>query len=134
MTLTETRRFEMHLGLKHRLGDDVADSLMEHLPPVSWADVARRTDVEHLRSYMDARFDAVDARFDAVDARFDAVDARFDAVDARFDAVDARFDSIEARLGSTDSRIGGVVAGLWALGAICVTCFAGIFTILVTEL
>ena len=127
MTLTETRRFEMHLGLKHRLGDDVADSLMEHLPPVSWADVARRTDVEHLRSYMDARFDAVDARFDAVDARFDAVDARFDA-------VDARFDSIEARLGSTDSRIGGVVAGLWALGAICVTCFAGIFTILVTEL
>jgi hypothetical protein len=127
MTLTETRRFEMHLGLKHRLGDDVADSLMEHLPPVSWADVARRTDVEHLRSYMDARFDAVDARFDAVDARFDAVDARFDA-------VDVRFDSIEARLGSTDSRIGGVVAGLWALGAICVTCFAGIFTILVTEL
>ncbi len=120
MTLTETRRFEMHLGLKHRLGDDVADSLMEHLPPVSWADVARRTDVEHLRSYMDARFDAVDARFDAVDARFDA--------------VDVRFDSIEARLGSTDSRIGGVVAGLWALGAICVTCFAGIFTILVTEL
>jgi hypothetical protein len=85
MTLTETKRFEMHRGLKQRLGDDVADSLMEHLPPVGWADVARRSDLELLRSNIDSRFS-------------------------------------------------GIVAGLWALGAICVACFAGIFTVLITEL
>ena len=28
----------MHLGLRNTLGDDVAGTLMEHLPPSGWAD------------------------------------------------------------------------------------------------
>jgi hypothetical protein len=43
--------------------------------------------IHSLRSYMDARFDAVDARFDAVDTRFDAVDARLDHLDRDVQAV-----------------------------------------------
>ncbi len=45
MTITEAQRFEMHLGLRKVMGDDVANTLMEHLPPSGWADVARKHDI-----------------------------------------------------------------------------------------
>lgn len=46
MAITEAQRFEMHLELKKTLGDDVANILMEHLPPAGWGDVARRQDLD----------------------------------------------------------------------------------------
>lgn len=45
MATTEHERLEMHLGLRKVLGDDVANTLMEHLPPSGWGDVARKYDV-----------------------------------------------------------------------------------------
>jgi len=30
---------------------------MEHLPPVGWADVATKTDLDHLQTVIEARFD-----------------------------------------------------------------------------
>ncbi|MFM7095452.1 MAG: hypothetical protein ACKOYL_13005 [Actinomycetota bacterium] len=53
MTISETRRFEMHLGLRNTLGDDVANSLMEHLPPSGWSDVARTSDIDRIEARMD---------------------------------------------------------------------------------
>jgi hypothetical protein len=47
----------------------VADSLMEHLPPSGWADVARQSEVN-------LRFEMVDRRFEEIDRRFDAIEAR----------------------------------------------------------
>jgi hypothetical protein len=44
--MSEAQRFEMHLELKRILGDDVADNLMDYLPPTSWSDVARKRDVD----------------------------------------------------------------------------------------
>ena len=38
----------MRRELKKALGDDVADTMMEHLPPTGWADVARKDDIERL--------------------------------------------------------------------------------------
>ena len=48
MTITEAQRFEMHLGLRESLGDDVANTLMEHLPPSGWSDVARTKDIDQV--------------------------------------------------------------------------------------
>jgi hypothetical protein len=48
MPVTEKQRFEMHSNLKVKLGDDVAHTLMEYLPPVGWADIARKSDVDRL--------------------------------------------------------------------------------------
>ena len=53
MTITEARRFEMHLELKKKLGDDVADTLMEHLPPSGWEDVVRVRDLTPLKMQID---------------------------------------------------------------------------------
>ena len=67
--MTEARRTEMHIGLRESLGPRVADSLMEHLPPSGWADVARQSEVNF-------RFEMVDRRFEEIDRRFDAIEAR----------------------------------------------------------
>ncbi|MEY3641176.1 MAG: hypothetical protein RLZZ199_981 [Actinomycetota bacterium] len=57
MTISEAQRFEMHLGLRNLLGDEVANSLMEHLPPSGWSDVARTGDIDRI----DARIDRLEA-------------------------------------------------------------------------
>ena len=36
------------------LSEEAADTLMELLPPVGWADVATKTDLQHLRDEMQA--------------------------------------------------------------------------------
>lgn len=56
MTNTESKRFQMHRALREELGEAVADTLMEHLPPSGWGDLARRADIEVLRAEMSRGF------------------------------------------------------------------------------
>jgi hypothetical protein len=46
MAIDETRRYELHEAARRTLGDAPGDTLMEMLPPVGWADVATKTDLE----------------------------------------------------------------------------------------
>lgn len=46
MTISEESRHEMYVRLEDVLGRAPASTLMEHLPPVGWADVATRRDLE----------------------------------------------------------------------------------------
>lgn len=52
------------------LGDDHGNALMEHLPPVGWADVATKHDLAALAETMDARFETIDARFETMEHKF----------------------------------------------------------------
>ncbi len=47
MTISDRSRHELHHRLDAVLGADEAATLMEHLPPVGWADVATKRDLEH---------------------------------------------------------------------------------------
>jgi hypothetical protein len=49
MAVDEGRRHQLFRRLEEVLGQDEAGTLMDHLPPVGWADVARRSDIESLR-------------------------------------------------------------------------------------
>jgi hypothetical protein len=60
--MTESKRLQLHLTLKKVLGDDMAETLMDHLPPTGWASVARRDDVERLERQLDRQFAAVERR------------------------------------------------------------------------
>ena len=46
MAISEEARHELYLALERRIGHAQATTLMEHLPPVGWADVATRRDLE----------------------------------------------------------------------------------------
>lgn len=56
--IDERTRHEMYLGLEEKLGAAVADALMQHLPPIGWADVATKHDLVQLEDRLDLRFDA----------------------------------------------------------------------------
>jgi hypothetical protein len=47
--VSDRDRHELYVALLDRLGQGPADTMMEMLPPVGWADVARASDLEALR-------------------------------------------------------------------------------------
>ena len=47
MTIDERQRHQLHEAARRTLGDDEAVTLMEMLPPVGWADVATKRDLDH---------------------------------------------------------------------------------------
>jgi hypothetical protein len=127
MAITEETRHRLFQRLEQVLGADEATTLMEHLPPIGWADVATkrdldalgaatRQDVEALRAEMGHRFDSfgteMNLRFDSfgteMDHRFANVDQRFENVDRRFgtleSSMDLRFDAFEHRFQATLHR------------------------------
>ncbi len=48
MTIDERSRHQLFARLQELLGSDEATTLMEHLPPLGWADVATKRDLDHL--------------------------------------------------------------------------------------
>ena len=50
MSITEASRFQLRTAIGKILDEEAADTLMELLPPVGWADVATKTDLQHLRN------------------------------------------------------------------------------------
>ena len=81
MTISETARLDMLSGLRTHVGEAVANTLMEHLPPGGWYDVARTGDIDHIET----RLDRLEIRFDKLEARLDRLEIRFDKLEARID-------------------------------------------------
>src|SRR5262245_25076090 len=57
MAVDERRRLQLADAAKRALGDDAGITLMEMLPPVGWADVATKQDLELLGHRLEARFE-----------------------------------------------------------------------------
>ncbi len=62
MAIDERTRHQLFLRLEEVLGDEDANTLMEHLPPVGWADVATKTDLTDLERRVDLRFELSEER------------------------------------------------------------------------
>jgi hypothetical protein len=56
MALDERARHELFLRLEQALGPESAETLMELLPPVGWADVATKRDLDALGDKLLAAF------------------------------------------------------------------------------
>lgn len=78
MTISDQSRYLLHQRLDAVLGADEAATLMEHLPPVGWADVATKRDLERLaievRAEMATGFAEVRSEF--ADVRSEFADVR----------------------------------------------------------
>lgn len=77
MALDERARHELFLRLEQALGPESAETLMELLPPVGWADVATKRDLDALRHQLlaDLRGELL-AQSNAVNGRIDAVNGQ----------------------------------------------------------
>lgn len=49
MAVSESRRHELHERVRTSANEEVAETLMDLLPPVGWADVATKRDLEMFR-------------------------------------------------------------------------------------
>lgn len=65
MTITEAKRLELHQDLRNTIGVEAADTLMEHLPPTGWADVARRSDLDNQTAVTASEFALVRSEMSA---------------------------------------------------------------------
>lgn len=82
MAMTEPARPRLHDGLKEAIGDDNAGTLMQMLPPYSWDEIAKRSDLEAMATKFEGKIDALDTKFcgkiDALDTKFEGkIDALF---------------------------------------------------------
>jgi hypothetical protein len=93
-------------GLRTHVGEAVANTLMEHLPPGGWYDVARTGD-----------FDRIETRIDKLEAR---LDDRIDKLEIRFDKLEARIDKLEIRIDTNTRWMIGIslTYGIGILGAL----------------
>jgi CRISPR/Cas system type I-B associated protein Csh2 (Cas7 group RAMP superfamily) len=96
MVLDERSRHELYLKLEQVLGPEPAQTLMEHLPPVGWADVATKRDLDQLAALTKRDLDQLEER---VDQRFKALEERmglrFQALEER---MELRFQAVEERI------------------------------------
>lgn len=106
MTISETARLDMLFGLRTHVGEAVANTLMEHLPPGGWYDIARTGD-----------FDRIQTRLDRLEIRLDKLEAR---LDDRIDKLEVRFDKLEARIDTSTRWMIGISLsyGIGILGAL----------------
>lgn len=57
MAIDERARHELYLRLEAHLGAEAATTLMEHLPPSGWSEVATKRDLDQLRAVTKADLD-----------------------------------------------------------------------------
>lgn len=57
---SEIDRFTLHQTLRGLMPEEVAATLMSHLPPAGWSDVAAKSDIDDLR----ARVDRIEVKID----------------------------------------------------------------------
>jgi hypothetical protein len=55
MALNERARHQLYLRLEEQLGAEAATTLMEHLPPTGWADVATKRDLDQLADRLETQ-------------------------------------------------------------------------------
>lgn len=96
MAISEESRHHLYQRLRQVLGPEEATVLMDYSPPVGWADVATRRDLDGLESRVGRRLERIDERFGDVDRRFNEVDRRLEGLDNRmqsgFAQIDRRFE------------------------------------------
>jgi len=102
MAISEESRQHLYLRLEEVLGREEAATLMEHLPPVGWADVATKRDIDALAVATKRDIDAL-----AVATKRD-IDALAVATKRDIDALEAvtshRFDALESKVATLATR------------------------------
>jgi hypothetical protein len=105
MTSPEAERFTLHQTLRGLMPEAVADTLMAHLPPIGWSNIATKDDIDILRSEMNHGFGLINARFERVDETLTHIEARFTQMDERFKQIDARPANFETRFDRLETKI-----------------------------
>ena len=121
MALDERSRHELYQRLEEALGSEAATTLMEHLPPAGWADVAMKRDVDALevalRRDLDRLEQRMEVRFEGLEER---MHLRFDST--KFELLAAFRGELQAALTAQGRQLAITLAG--TAGALSALAFA----------
>lgn len=108
MSITNEDRYDLQAKANHVVGRKEGTTLMELLPPVGWADVATKRDLDQLEARLIAQFErrfvGIDHRFVGIDQRFVGIDQRFERADQQFERADDRFDRVDQQFEHVNDR------------------------------
>jgi FtsZ-binding cell division protein ZapB len=96
MTVSETNRLDMLVGLRMYLGDSVANTLIEHLPPGGWQDVARIADTDRLQRDVNRLHDdfaQLRNEFQGIRQEFQGLRQEFQNLREEFQKLSDRYDT-----------------------------------------
>ena len=96
MTGSETNRLDMLVGLRMYLGDSVANTLIEHLPPGGWQDVARIADTDRLQRDVNRLHDdfaQLRNEFQGIRQEFQGLRQEFQNLREEFQKLSDRYDT-----------------------------------------
>ena len=65
MPITNASRFAVHAELESTFSGEVAETIMEMLPPFDWSQIATKQDLVLLRTDIDQRFTAFELRLES---------------------------------------------------------------------
>lgn len=100
--------------MREKLGNQVADDLVDFLPPAGWGDLVRRADLDAAVTRLDQKIDALGARLDQrIDALEQRLDQKIDALGAR---LDQRIDALEDRITVIEHTLSEIKTDLRSLG------------------
>jgi len=71
MAISEETRHRLYGRLEEVLGPEEATTLMEHLPPVGWADVATKRDLDVLEERIDSLGERLSHDMGSLESRLD---------------------------------------------------------------
>ena len=72
MAVIEQDRHELHGSLEQVLGRGPAGTLMSYLPPVGWADVATKRDLDVQTERLEGKMEVLELRMEALEHRMEA--------------------------------------------------------------
>ncbi|MGH8884371.1 MAG: hypothetical protein ACRDYX_04210 [Egibacteraceae bacterium] len=110
MAVDERTRHGLYTRLEEVLGGEHAMTLMEHLPPVGWADVATKQDLGVLKGDLAALEQRLGQRIDGLEERIDLkIDGLEERIDLKMEGLEGR---IDLKIDGLEERIDHKVDGL----------------------
>ena len=80
MTMTDTKRTDLHNFVREKWGKDMGDTLMDFLPPAGWPDFALKSDLDSslqvLRTEMASGFASVNKSLENIEKSMKAMNWR----------------------------------------------------------
>ena len=102
MVVSEESRHVLYQRLEEVLGRQEATTLMEHLPPVGWADVATRRDIDELRVATQRNIEGLHASLDAyrrsIEREIGNVQKDIGTIGVCLEHFETRFDGFQSAL------------------------------------
>ena len=71
MAVDERARHHLFLRVEEELGPEAAETMMQLLPPVGWADVATKEDLRRLEERMALRFEVIRTEMESMESRIE---------------------------------------------------------------